>query len=547
MVSKDRVLFAPQARAAMLHGVDLLTDTLKLTLGPIGRTVACNPNTGGGPPEILTDGATIARRIIRLPDRFENMGMLLARHLAWHVRQAVGDGSATSVVLLRALLRQSTRYEAAGANPMWIRRGMERGLVVALQALREMARPVRGQQRLTELALAATGDHELSKVLGEALDMVGPDGTIEVDTYVAPYLEREYVEGARWKGGYFSRLFATEPDGAMVRLEDPMVVVSDVWAEKAEDIAPVLEAALAAGAKSLLIVAGDIKGAALATMLLNKQKGTLPCVGVKAPDMGLQRYLMLQDMALLTGATVFSKDAHGQLHGIKPEHLGRARRAWANPEYYAIVGGGGDPSAIRARIRDLRAQMREGRLDPEQRKNLGLLLGKLTGGSCILKLGAASKKELDARKQLALDAIASARAAQEEGLVPGGGAAYLHAAERVLSQGWDEEERYGALALAQALREPAAEIARNSGHSASPVVAELQGRPDEFGFDARSGKIVSMWDAGIVDPLKVMRVVLQMAVSLAATTITTDALVLTKTAEAGPFDDTKGDASTLEP
>ncbi len=191
--------------------------------------------------------------------------------------------------------------------------------------------------------------------------------------------------------------------------------------------------------------------------------------------------------------------------------------------------------------------MREGRLDPEQRKNLGLLLGKLTGGSCILKLGAASKKELDARKQLALDAIASARAAQEEGLVPGGGAAYLHAAERVLSQGWDEEERYGALALAQALREPAAEIARNSGHSASPVVAELQGRPDEFGLDARSGKIVSMWDAGIVDPLKVMRVVLQMAVSLAATTITTDALVLTKTAEAGPFDDTKGDASTLEP
>jgi chaperonin GroEL len=544
MTARQRIPLSPEACAAVIEGVDLLADALKVTLGPVARHVAYDPNVGKRPPEILTDGATIARRLIRVPNRFTNMGMMLARHLAWHVRQTVGDGSATAVVLLQTLLHEAQRTIVAGADPVAVRAGMDQALPVVLDALRAMARPVRHRSQIESLCLSTTSDRALSHVLAEALDMVGPDGSIEIEEHVAPYLEREYIEGARWKGGSFSRLFANDGAGVVGKLDDPFIVVSDVWAERAEDVVPVLQAAMSAGAKSLLIVAGSIKDAALATMLLNAQKGQLPCLGVKAPDIGLQRHQLLEDMAILTGGRMFGKDAEGTWRGIRPEDFGHARTAWADAEQFSITGPGGDPAAIRERVWELRDRSRQRHLKQEERQKLLERLGKMAGGTCILKLGATSDQELQVKKQLALDAIAMSRAAQEEGFVPGGGAAYLHCAAALDGLGVGEE-RFGALALARALCSPLASIADNSGHSSSTVVAGLRNLSSEWGFDAVTGEMVPVWEVGLLDPLKVARVVLEMAVSAAGSALSTDALVLTRRAEAEPFDDTYSDS--IEP
>jgi chaperonin GroEL len=282
-------------------------------------------------------------------------------------------------------------------------------------------------------------------------------------------------------------------------------------------------------------------------MILNKQQGDMLCVGVRAPEVGLQRHLMLQDIALLTGARCFDSKVEGSLRDIRPADFGSARRAWADPEHYAIIGAGGDPSAVRKHMRTLRRQLRAEELGSEERERLAARLGKLTGGVCVLKIGAIGERELEARKQMALDAIASARAAMEEGVVPGGGAAYVHCAGELANrQGLaDQEERYGLLALAHALCAPAAAIARNSGYPPSTVLARLRDGPAGYGFDARTGQVVSMWDAGIVDPVQVLRVALQMAVSAASMALTTEALVLTRKPESEPFGDIGSD--TLEP
>jgi len=540
------VLFSPEARRALLQGVNLLADTLKVTLGPVGRYVAVDPNVAGRPPEILTDGATIARRVIQVPDRYVNMGVMLVRHVAWHVRQEVGDGSATAGVLMQALLQGSARLIAAGMNPMLLRQGLERALTIAVKALQDMARPLKGPEDITHLALAATGDPELSKVIGEMLDIVGPDGVIEIEEYLAPYLEREYVEGARWKGEYFSRHFATDDAGVVAKLEDPLIVVSDLWLEKTEDVVPVLEAAKAAEARSLLMVVGGIKGAALATLVLNKQKDNLLCAAVRAPDVGEQRRLLLEDMALLTGAHFFSEEAGENLRSITPSRFGRARRALADPTHLTIIGGQGDPRAIRERVRRLRTQLRDDSLGPEAREELREQLGKLAGGVGILKIGAASEKEREARKQLALDAIASARSALEEGVAPGGGAAYLACIPAIEAYDWSERERFGAQVMVEALKAPAAAIAGNSGYEASTVLGRLRGQPAGYGFDVLSGQLLSMWEAGILDPVRVLRVALEMATSAAAMAITTEALVLTRAAQSPPFT-VHQDEPSLEP
>jgi chaperonin GroEL len=492
----------------------------------MGRTVAIGPSlkTNSG-PEILTDAGTIARRVLELPDRCVDPGAMLIRSLAWDMRDKVGDGSATAAVLARAMVRAGARMVAAGANPVLMRRGMEQGLRAAVASLGDMAQPLDSQGATAALARAATGDLALADLIAEIFDIVGVEGTIVVEKYVATVMEREYVEGVRWDNGLVSTQFVTDVARQEAVMTNPVIALADLDVTSTAQVMPLLNQALRCGAESLVLIAPKVEGQALATLLLNKSK--LPTVAIRAPGFTLNRSEIMKDLAVLTGATVIDPGAGRWMEDFQAEYFGGARRVIATRRKFTIVGARGSQKEIRRRSAELRARLV--RQEPEDRSTMQRRLANLAGGVAILKIGAISEKARDLKAQLAEDAIRSVQSALEEGVVPGGGAAYvtcIPAVEAVTRDTEHVDQAAGVRAVAEALAAPLQQIAVNAGYEGSTVAAQVRMAGSGFGFDALSGRVVNMEDAGILDPAKVLRLALQKAASVAATFLTTETMVL---------------------
>jgi chaperonin GroEL len=527
------VLLKPRARAALTQGVDQMANVLRVTLGPMARAVVMAPLVTSRPPELLTDAATIARRIIELPDPYVNMGAMLIRHMAWRMREKVGNGAATAAVIAQSLIHESNYQAAAGANVMMLRRGIDKGLEVAYDELKRQAQPMESPEQIEAMAIAAAaGDREIGRYVAEMLEIIGTDGVILVEDHAGVRTDREYVEGLQWDSGYVSAYFCTDLDRMEAVVENPVVISTDANIETAEQILPAMEMVMEhkdrAGWGGFVLLANDIAGPALAIMVANTEKKTLQCLGIKAPGAGDRRVRILEDVAILTGGRFISEDAGDTLQEAKLGDLGRARRVWANRDFFSIVGGGGDQNAIRQRIQEIKLLLPSADGDFERAK-MRERLGKLQGGVGILKVGAPSEREREIKKQRGEEAVAAARAAAEEGVVPGGGAAYIACLPALgkLAQSLPHDEALGVRALMTALQAPTEWIVRNAGRDHKAILAKLRALPPGQGYDAVRDEIADMTEAGILDPLKVVRTALETGASAGVMALTTDALVLT--------------------
>ncbi len=534
------VLLNPRARVALAQGVDQMANVLRVTLGPMARAVVMAPIISTRPPELLTDSATIARRIIELPDPYVNMGAMLIRHMAWRMREKVGNGAATAAVIAQALLHEANYQSSAGANVMMLKRGIERGLETAYTELKKQARPMETPEQIEAMAIAAAGgDVEIGRYVAEMLEIIGTDGVILVEDHAGRKTDREYVEGLQWDSGYVSAYFCTDLDRMEAVVENPVILSTDVNVETVEQILPILELIMShkeeLGIGGFVLIANEISGPALAVMVANTEKKTLPCLGIKAPGAGDRRVRILEDVAVLTGGRMIAEDAGDTMQEAKATDLGRARRVWANRDFFSIVGGRGDQSAIRQRIQDIKKLLPSADGDYEREK-MRERLGKLQGGVGILKVGAPSEREREIKKQRGEEAVSSARAAAEEGVVAGGGAAYIAClpALQSLAAAIGEEsgtegrdEALGVRVLMKALQAPTEWIVRNAARDPGPILAQLRESPPGYGFDVVSGKVMDMAEAGVLDPLKVVRSALETGASTGVMALTTDALVLT--------------------
>lgn len=527
------VLLNPRARVALTRGVDQMANVLRVTLGPNARAVVMAPIISTRAPELLTDSATIARRIIELPDPYENMGAMLIRHMAWRMREKVGNGAATATVIAQTLLHEANYQAAAGANVMMLRRGVERGLEVAYAELKRMATPMDTPEQIEALSIAsAAGDVEIGRYVAEMLEIIGTDGVILVEDHAGRKTDREYVEGLQWDSGYVSAYFCTDLDRMEAVIENPVILSTDVNVETVEQILPIMEAIMGKkeeqGIGGFVLIANEISGPALALMVANTEKKTLPCLGIKAPGAGDRRVRILEDVAVLTGGRMIAEDAGDNVQSATFADLGRARRVWANRDFFSVVGGAGDQNAIRQRVQEIKQLLPSADGDYEREK-MRERIGKLQGGIGILKVGAASEREREIKKQRGEEAVAAARAAAEEGVVPGGGAAYLACfpALRELASSLSGDEALGVKILMRAMEAPAEWIVRNSGKDPKRVLAHLREAPPGHGYDAVEEKIIDMTEAGILDPLKVVRTALETGASAGIMALTTDALVLT--------------------
>jgi chaperonin GroEL len=524
-MSTEYVLFDQEARFAMKRGVDTMSRLVRGTLGPRARTVAIMPIVGTDrPPEILDDGAVIARRTLQLPDPFEDMGAMIIRQLACKIGDTVGDGSATAVVIAQAVLDESIRYVAAGGNAMFVKRGLEKALPVALAALDKQGRPVGSPEDLRRVAAACTRDPKIAAMIGEIFDIIGRDGVVMVENGHSTTIDREYVEGIQWDKGWASPYLVMDTDRMESTLENALIFTTDRFITKSDEVVPVLQCALEHGERRLFFLAGDISGEALATLVANKQQNVIEIVAVKAPGFGERRFRILEDIAIVTGGKVLKEDAGDMMDQVTFEHFGRARRVWCNKDYFTIVEGAGNPSAIRKRISQVKTEINLV-TDDYERGKMRERLGKLTGGLAILRVGAATDIERDEKKLQAEDAVVSTRLAVEGGLVAGGGVALLGCIPAVRALELPGDEAMGVEILVKALEAPTRQILVNGGFAPNPIVAEIENSADGRGFDVIAGEFVDMWDAGIVDPLLVVRAALQTALSTAMMALTTNALV----------------------
>ena len=530
------VLLNPRARVALMRGVDQMANVLRVTLGPSARAVVMAPIISTRSPELLTDSATIARRIIELPDPYENMGAMLVRHMAWRMREKVGNGAATATVIAQTLLHEANYQAAAGANVMMLRRGVERGLEVAYEELKRMAEPMDSPEQIEALAIAAAGgDEEIGRYVAEMLEIIGTDGVILVEDHAGRKTDREYVEGLQWDSGYVSAYFCTDLDRMEAVVENPVILSTDVNVESVEQILPIMEAIMARKESEniggFVLIANEISGPALAVMVANTEKKILPCLGIKAPGAGDRRVRILEDVAVLTGGRMIAEDAGDKTEDATFKDLGRARRVWANRDFFSVVGGAGDRNAIRQRIQEIKQLMPTADSDYERDK-MRERIGKLQGGVGVLKVGAASERERETKKQRGEEAVSAARAAAEEGVVPGGGAAYLACLPRLRElekelRAESKDIALGVRILIRALESPTEWIIRNADKDAKRLLAVLREAPPGHGYDAVQDRVVDMKEAGILDPLKVVRTALETGASAGMMALTTDALVLT--------------------
>ncbi|MFD3162296.1 chaperonin GroEL [Herpetosiphon sp. NSE202] len=521
-----QVAFNEDARRALKRGVDVVADAVKTTLGPRGRNVAIDKKFGS--PTVTHDGVTVAKEI-ELKDPFENMGARLLVEAATKTNDVAGDGTTTATVLAQAIVHEGLRQVAAGANSMMIKRGLDKGTAVLLQAIRDLAKPVNDRTDISSVATISAADSSIGDLIAEVMDKVGKDGVITVEEGKGLGYETEYTEGMQFDRGYISAYFVTNSDRMESDLEDPYILITDKKISSIQEILPVLEKVLQF-TKNFVIIAEDIDGEALPTLVLNKLRGTINVLAIKAPGFGDRRKAMLQDIAILTGGTVISEEIGRKLDSATVEDLGRARRVIANKDETTVIEGRGDEEAIKARIEQIRAQIETTTSDFDREK-LQERLAKLAGGVAVLKVGAATEPELKERKHRVEDALSTARAAVEEGIVPGGGIALLSVLPALDSvEPANQDEKAAILILRRALEEPIRQLARNAGEDGAVIIDTVRRLQKDqadstLGYNVITGEYGSMVEMGIIDPAKVTRSALQNAVSIASMILTTDALV----------------------
>jgi chaperonin GroEL len=520
-----QLVFDEEARRALKAGVDQLADAVKVTLGPRGRTVVLDKKFGA--PSIVDDGVAIAKEI-ELKDPFENMGAQLAKEIATKTNDIAGDGTTTATVLGQAMVREGLKNVAAGANPMALKRGLEIGVQAAVAAIRALATPVSGRAQIAQVATTSARDAEVGDMIAEVMEKVGKDGVITVEESRGTNLETEFVEGMSIDRGYVSPYFVTNSERMEASLDDPYILITDKKISAVSDILPVLEKVLQV-TKNFVIVCDDCDGEALATLVVNKLRGTINALVVKAPGFGDRRKAMLEDIAILTGGAFITEDMGLKVENAQVSDLGRARRVAATKDDTTFIEGNGTDKAIQDRIRQIKAQAEEATSEFDREK-LQERLAKLAGGVAVIKVGAATEVELKEKKLRVEDALSATRAAVEEGIVPGGGVALLRAVDAVIAAKakLKGDERTGAAILERALEEPMRVIAENAGQEGSVVIENVRngaGKTKNYGYDARNDVYVDMLKAGIPDPAKVTRSALENAASIAAMVLTTETLV----------------------
>ena len=515
--------FSEDARRALLSGVDKLADAVKVTLGPKGRNVVLEKSYGS--PLITNDGVTIAKEI-ELEDPFENMGAQLVSEVASKTNDVAGDGTTTATVLAQAMIREGLKNVAAGANPVGIRRGIEKAVAVAVEELRAISQQIEDKESIAQVAAISSGDEEVGKLIAEAMERVGKDGVITIEESKGFETELDVVEGMEFDRGYASPYMVTDSDKMEAVLEDPYILITDKKVSNIQDLLPILEKVVQHG-KPLLIIAEEVEGEALATLVVNKLRGTFTAVAVKAPGFGDRRKAMLEDIAILTGGQVISEELGLDLKTAGIETLGRAGKVVVTKETTTIVEGAGDTEEINARVNQIRAQIEETTSDFDREK-LQERLAKLAGGVAVIKVGAATETELKERKLRIEDALNATRAAVEEGIVSGGGTALVNVLPKVEAIEAEGDEATGVKIVARALEEPVRQIATNAGLEGSVIVEQLKQKEKGIGFNAAKNEWVNMIEAGIVDPTKVTRSALQNAASVAAMVLTTEALIADK-------------------
>ncbi|MGF0123364.1 chaperonin GroEL [Streptococcus suis] len=523
------IKFAADARESMVRGVDILADTVKVTLGPKGRNVVLEKAYGS--PLITNDGVTIAKEI-ELEDHFENMGAKLVSEVASKTNDIAGDGTTTATVLTQAIVREGLKNVTAGANPIGIRRGIEAAVATAVEALKAQASPVSNKAEIAQVAAVSSRSEKVGEYISEAMERVGTDGVITIEESRGMETELDVVEGMQFDRGYLSQYMVTDNEKMVAELENPFILITDKKISHIQDILPLLESILQT-IRPLLIIADDVDGEALPTLVLNKIRGTFNVVAVKAPGFGDRRKAMLEDIAILTGGTVITEDLGLDLKDATIEALGQAAKVVVDKDGTTIVEGAGNPEAIANRVTVIKSQI-EGTTSEFDREKLQERLAKLSGGVAVIKVGAATETELKEMKLRIEDALNATRAAVEEGIVAGGGTALVNVIDSVAKLELKGDDETGRNIVLRALEEPVRQIAYNAGYEGSVIIDKLKNSELGTGFNAATGEWVNMMDAGIIDPVKVTRSALQNAASVASLILTTEAVVANKPEPAAP-------------
>jgi chaperonin GroEL len=515
-----QIVYGEQSRQAILRGVNQLADAVKVTLGPKGRNVVLDKKFGS--PTITKDGVTVAKEI-DLKDPLENMGAQMVREVASKTSDTAGDGTTTATVLAQAIYREGAKNVAAGANPMDVKRGVEKAVEAVTAALKKMAKPVSGNMVAQVGTISANNDETIGKIIAEAMDKVGKDGVITVEEAKSMETSLEVVEGMQFDRGYLSAYFVTDPERMEVVLENPVILIHEKKISSMKDLLPVLEQVARLG-RPLLIIAEDVEGEALATLVVNKLRGTLKAAAVKAPGFGDRRKAMLEDIATLTGGKAITEDLGLKLENIKMEDLGQAKKVTIDKDNTTIVEGAGTSTAIQGRVKQLRAQVEDTTSDYDREK-LQERLAKLVGGVAVIKVGAATETEMKEKKARVEDAMHATKAAVEEGIVPGGGVALLRASKVLTNLKLGGDQQIGVNIVARAIEEPMRWIASNAGQEGSIVVQKVREMKEDEGFNALTDTYENLIKVGVIDPAKVVRSALQNASSIASLLLTTEALV----------------------
>jgi len=527
--------FEEEARRALETGVNKLADAVSITLGPKGRNVVLDKKWGA--PTITNDGVTIAKEV-ELEDPWENMGAQLAKEVATKTNDVAGDGTTTATVLARAMVNLGMRNVAAGANPMALKRGIEQAVNAAVEAIQKQARDVEGKQEIANVAAISAADPRIGETIAEALDKVGKDGVVTVEESQTFGMELEFVEGMQFDKGYISPYFVTDQERMEAVLDDAYILLVSKKISSVQEMLPLLEKVMQGG-KSLLIIAEDVEGEALATLVVNKIRGTFRSCAVKAPGFGDRRKAMLQDMAILTGGQVVSEEVGLKLENVGLDLLGKARKVVVTKDDTTIVEGAGNADEVKGRVNQIKAEIENTDSDWDKEK-LQERLAKLAGGVALIKVGAATEVELKEKKHRIEDALSATRAAVEEGIVPGGGVTLVRAEEALDSLKLEGDEATGATIVRRALAEPARLIAANAGYEGSVIVERMRGEAGATGFNAASGEWGDLMQAGVIDPAKVTRSALQNAASIAALVLTTESTVVEKPEDEEPAGDMGG-------
>jgi chaperonin GroEL len=523
MAGKE-IKYGAVAREKMLKGVDTLANAVKVTLGPKGRNVLLEKSFGS--PKVTKDGVTVAKEI-DLEDKFENMGAQMVREVASKTSDVAGDGTTTATILAQSIYREGSKLVAAGTNPMAVKRGIDKSVELIVQELKKLSKPTKEKTEIAQVGtISANNDKTIGEIISEAMEKVGKEGVITVEEAKSMETTLEIVEGMQFDRGYLSPYFVTDPEKMIASMDEPYILINEKKISSMKDMVPILEQIAKMG-RPFLIIAEEVEGEALATLVVNKLRGTLKCVAVKAPGFGDRRKAMLEDIAILTGGQVISEDLGLKLENVTLNDLGTAKRISIDKDNTTIVDGGGIRKDLEARVKQIRAQIDETTSDYDREK-LQERLAKLVGGVAVIKVGAATETEMKEKKDRVEDALNATRAAVEEGIVPGGGVAYIRALKVLEKAEFPGEEQLGVRLIKRALEEPMRQIANNAGFEGSVVVQQVLANKGNYGFNAETGEYEDLLKAGIIDPTKVARFALQNAASVAGLLLTTEAMVADK-------------------